>query len=194
MVSTVVLEPTTATSIPESAKKAAHTTPSRRERTDIRGDHSTPRALAETGGASNNPPKIHVPQVHEGTVHGEDGMTGQVNPITKTTSSTPSDTVTITPQVYVTPALRKLTTEARVYLASGEESDQNLVYTPQSCGSRTPNHGAQLMASLTSATDQPASTDTANQRHNPLEVSLSLRNQEDCYWATYNLQHESRRA
>jgi hypothetical protein len=49
------------------------------------------------------------------------------------------------------------------------------------------------MTEILSTTDKPSSTGMGHplQRRNPLEVPMSLEEQELCYWAKYGVQHES---
>jgi hypothetical protein len=117
-----------------------------------------------------------------------------VHPMTRITSSTTSETATVKPQIHVTPALRKLANEKRAYLASGEESNKNSVYTPQNHGSKTPSHGSPSRTEMTPATDEPKSTDIGYTapRHKCSEVTMSLEDREDCCWAKYRVQCEVR--
>jgi hypothetical protein len=169
MVSTVMLEPLTATSIPEGMKKAVPT--NQRTNCDAHGELSTSHNIVDRGGSTTDLSN---------------------RPIDSTYNVTP-ETVTIKPQVYVTPALCK-TPSTYTYLASGKESDRNSIYVPQSQGSRTSNHGSHPMTEIPLTTDEPNSMGMGHPiwRRNPPEVPMSLKDQELCYWAKYGVQRESR--
>jgi hypothetical protein len=194
MVSTVMLEPLTTTSIPEGTKTVVPIKPNRQEHRDAHGELSTSHAPTEVGGSDNNPPRVPIPQVHEGMAYEGNRVARPVHPTTRITSSTTSETATVKPWIYVTPALRKPAHEKCAYLASGEESDKNSVYTPWNHGSKTPSHGSPSRTEMTPATDEPKSTDIGYTalRCKRSEVTMSLEDREDCCWAKYRVQREVR--
>jgi hypothetical protein len=100
-----MLEPLTATSNPKGTKKAVPT--NQQTNHDAHGELSMSHDIVDRGRSTTDLPN---------------------RPIDSTHNVTP-EMVTIKPQVYVTPALHK-TPSTCTYLASGEESDRNLIYTP----------------------------------------------------------------
>jgi hypothetical protein len=168
MVSTVMLEPPMATSNPKGTKKAVLT--NQRTNCNMHGELSMSHNIVDRGRSTTDLPN---------------------KPINSTHNVTP-EMVMIKPQVYVTPALHK-TPSTRTYLASGKESDRNLIYTPRSWGSRTSNHGSHPMTEIPSTTDEPNSMGMGHpiQRHNLPEVPMSLEDQKLCYWSKYGMQCES---
>jgi hypothetical protein len=176
MVSTVMLEPLMAASIPEGTKTVIPIKPNQQEHRDTHGELSMSHAPTKVGGSDNNPPKVPIPQVHEGMAYEGNRVARPVHPMTRITSSTTSETATVKPRIYMTPALHKLANEKHAYLASGEESDKNSVYTPQNYGPKTPSHGSPSRTEMTPATDEPKSIDIGYTapRRKCLEVTMSL--------------------
>jgi hypothetical protein len=127
-------------------------------------------------GSDNNPSKVPISQVHEGMAYKGNRIAGPVHPMTRITSSTTSETATVKPHIYVTPALCKLANKKHAYLALGEESDKNSVYAPWNHGSKTPSHRSPSRTKMTPAMDEPKSMDIGYTapRHKHSEVTMSL--------------------
>jgi hypothetical protein len=107
--------------------------------------------LTEMGGSTNNPPQNTAPRVHKGTTPRSEGVKEPTTPLPRTTSSTSPDMVTIKPQDCNITTSSNPRVEPHMYLASGEDTDQNLIYTPHSRRSMI------LTRRAKATTDQPYS-------------------------------------
>jgi hypothetical protein len=151
---------------------------------------STSPAPIETGGFANKPPQTTIPRVSKGTYTRKSGVGDPATPFPKVTGGMFSDTATTKLLDCGVTASHKPKSKPQIYLAAGDDTDQNLTYAPPSRGSMTSAHRVKVV--MTSATDQPYSTDAerAVQGKNP-EGALFLEEQEEGYWFTYGVKHEA---
>ena len=152
-------------------------------------DTPMPCTPADMGGNANNPSQTTVSQAPKETTTRKTGVNDSTTPFPKATSGAFPNMPTTTHQDCSTPVTQKVKNEWHVYLAAGEDTDHNSIYTPPSHGLMTSTCRTRGIVEVTSATDQPYLTDAKQTRGKSSERSLSLKEQEEGYWFMYSIKH-----